>query len=177
MKKKLVLITERWHPSWGGAEKNLAQMGERFIQKGIEVWILSQNFEKGHNSFQYIPLSIPKKPRSLHALLFAHQAMKKMKELHDAVTMAIARVPHAHIYQPHGGVLQNNLHQAYQLGNPWLRELGKLLSPKIWAFLELERQIYHSPKTQAFVALSQKVKKNMIRYYRLPQTKCPLVYN
>jgi len=104
-----------------------------------------------------------------------------MEEGNYDVTFGVGNTLKADVLQPHGGV-----HWAWfwrSLGaydNPilWMiKFLGRVLSPKQWVSGWIEDASYRKGSFPKVVAISEMVKQDMMKWYRIPEERIAVVYN
>jgi len=83
--------------------------------------------------------------------------------------------------QPHGGVhwawFWRSL-RAYENPILWMiKFLGRIFSPKQWVSGWVEDAPYHAKRLRTVIAISDMVKQDMMRWYRIPEERIQVVYN
>jgi len=165
----------------GGAERYLIDLCFRMAGEGHEVHVYAEQWQDEDSRIHFhrvktIPLS-----RSLRLLSFAIGATKAIRGGGYDITFGIGNTLEADVLQPHGGVhwawFWRSL-RAYDHPFIWLvKFLGRILSPKQWVSGWIENSPYRQGKLPVIVAISDMVKKDMIRWYRIPEGRVQVVYN
>ena len=165
----------------GGAERYLVDLCTRMVAEGYEVHVYAEQQDEEipgiHlHSVKTIPFS-----KSLRLLSFAIRATKGMENENYDLTFGVGNTLKAGILQPHGGVhwawFWRSL-RAYENPIPWLiKFLGRIFSPKLWVSGWVEDAPYRAKRLRAIIAISDMVKQDMMRWYRVPEERITVVYN
>lgn len=165
----------------GGAERYLVNLAKDLIDEGHEVHIYAERWEDMIEGVCYHRVRTIPWPKSLRLLSFAYEATRGMKRESYDITLGVGNTLEAHVVQPHGGVhwawFWRSL-RAYE--GPMERFLklgGRLLSPKQWASGWIEGAAYRRNPLTKVVAISEMVKKDMVRWYGLREESISVVYN
>jgi UDP-glucose:(heptosyl)LPS alpha-1,3-glucosyltransferase len=165
----------------GGAERYLVDLCHRMAEEGHEVHVYAENWDRESSRLYCHRVKTIPFPKSLRLLSFAIKASKAMERGGYDVTLGVGTTLKAGVIQPHGGVhwawFWRSL-KAYD--NPVLRMiklLGRVLSPKQWAAGWIESRPYKRGNYSRIVAISDMVKKDMIRWYGITEDKITVVYN
>jgi UDP-glucose:(heptosyl)LPS alpha-1,3-glucosyltransferase len=120
-------------------------------------------------------------PRSLRLFSFAIKATREMKSGNYDVTLGVGNTLEADVLQPHGGVhwawFWRSL-RAYD--NPFLwaiKVLGRAFSLKQWVSGWIEDRPYKRGNYSRIVAISDMVKEDIIKRYKVPEDRITVVYN
>ena len=97
------------------------------------------------------------------------------------ITFGVGNTLKADILQPHGGVhwawFWRSL-RAYENPILWMiKFLGRIFSPKQWVSGWVEDAPYHAKRLRTVIAISDMVKQDMMRWYRIPEERIQVVYN
>lgn len=182
MTLNLALVLEKYRSGVGGAENYAHWLVQQLTSQGYRVHIVAEEGGGPLPDGAHLHLlSLPHKPRTLHIIRYATETRRFLAGLKPDVSLGIGRALGVDIYQPHGGVHHANLLRAlHTYPSRCQRDIqytSKLFSPKQWAFLALERLQYRRAGIRRFIALSQRVKGDMIRHYRVLPRQISLVYN
>jgi UDP-glucose:(heptosyl)LPS alpha-1,3-glucosyltransferase len=165
----------------GGAERYLVDLCARMASEGHEVHVYAERQdEEDPRIFFHSVKTIPF-PRSLRLLSFAIRATKEMENGNYDITFGVGNTLKADILQPHGGVhwawFWRSL-RAYNHPILWtIKLLGRIFSPKQWVSGWVEDAPYHGKHFRAIIAISDMVKQDMMRWYRIPDQKITVLYN
>jgi UDP-glucose:(heptosyl)LPS alpha-1,3-glucosyltransferase len=165
----------------GGAERYLVDLCKRMATEGHEVHVYAEHHDEENSEIHFHPIKTISFPKSLQLLSFAMRATKEMENGKYDITFGVGNTLRADVLQPHGGI-----HWAWfwrSLGaydNPilWMMKfLGRVLSPKQWINGWIEDAPYKSGSLRKIVAISDMVKQDMIKWYRVPAERIAVVYN
>ncbi|MBM4349503.1 MAG: glycosyltransferase family 4 protein [Deltaproteobacteria bacterium] len=167
--------------SKGGAERYLVDLCARMAEEGHEVHVYAERWEEEIPGISLHRVKTIPFPKSLRLLSFAIKATREIKKGNYDVTLGVGNTLEADVIQPHGGVhwawFWRSL-QAY--GNPlvWLiKFFGRVLSPKQWAQGYIESIPYKKKSFKKIIAISDMVKRDMIRWYKVPEDRIVVIYN
>lgn len=177
---KIALGIRDFSPHMGGAERYLSDLMKFLAQEGHEIHIFACRFSEDIKGLHLHKVTLFPFPKCLRILCFALKCHRQMKKDNFDVIMGVGNTWHVDLLQPHGGVhwkwFWSSL-GAYQ--NPWLRGakfLGKIFSPKQWAEGIVENASYRMG-VKRIVAISEMVKRDIIKYYNIPERQITVVHN
>ncbi len=183
MEKKIKFATAipNFSKRKGGAERYIVDLCTRMAQEGHEVHVYAEHWEEDVQGIHLHRVKTIPFPKSLRLLSFAINATRGMKRgLYD-VTLGVGNTLEADVLQPHGGVhwawFWRSL-QAYE--NPFhrlIKFLGRVLSPKQWVQGYIENAPYKRGVFKKIVAISDMVKDDLIRWYKIPEDRIVVIYN
>ncbi len=150
-------------------------------EEGYEVHVYTEHpDEEDPRMFFHSVKTIPF-PKSLRLLSFAIRATKEIENGNYDITFGVGNTLKADILQPHGGVhwawFWRSL-GAYDHPIVWtIKLLGRILSPKQWVSGWIEDTPYKGEKVFKIVAISDMVKRDLMRWYRIPGERITVIYN
>lgn len=182
MKKIRVAIGIRdFSKKRGGAEGYLVGLCTRMATEGHEIHIYAEHYDEEDPRFHFHPVKTIRFPKSLRLLSFAIRATREMEHENYDITFGVGNTLRADILQPHGGVHWAWFWQslrAYDHPILWtIKFLGRVLSPKQWISGWIEDATYRGKNVPRIIAISDMVKQDMMRWYRIPDGKITVVYN
>ncbi len=165
----------------GGAERYLVDLCRRVAAEGHEVHVYAEHQDAEDSEIHVHLIKTIRFPKSLRLLSFAQRATKEMIEGNYDLTFGVGNTLRADVLQPHGGVhwawFWRSL-RAYDRPILWtIKLLGRALSPKQWASGWIEDAPYRSGRFPKVVAISDMVKQDMMKWYRIPEERIAVVYN
>ena len=165
----------------GGAERYLVDLCTRMASEDFEVHVYAEHWDEGIQGVHLHQVKTIPFPKSLRLLSFAVRATKEMGKENYDVTLGVGNTLRADVLQPHGGVhwawFWRSL-RAYDHPISWMiKSLGRVLSPKQWVSGWIENAPYKRKTFHKIVAISDMVKRDIIRWYRIPEDKIDVVYN
>ncbi|HEX7901085.1 MAG TPA: glycosyltransferase family 4 protein [Planctomycetota bacterium] len=168
---KIALVIQKFSPA-GGAERACANLARGLIERGHEVHVFA-------TSIQPLPGVVP------HVVqpdgIFAHQAFaansRRMLEAERFdLIQSFTRTSYQDVLRLGGGTHKEYLIQtdrAYSaLGRFWRR-----IRPKERYELTLEYESFAPTASKAIIAVSRRVKDEVIRHYKVPAEKIDVVHN
>jgi UDP-glucose:(heptosyl)LPS alpha-1,3-glucosyltransferase len=165
----------------GGAERYLVDLCVRLAGEGYEVHVFAEKFGEEDPRFHYHAIRTIPFPKSLRLLSFAIRATKEIEHGKYDITFGVGNTLKADVLQPHGGVhwawFWRSL-RAYKNPIVWMiKFLGRIFSLKQWVSGWVEDAPYHAKSLRAVIAISDMVKRDMMRWYRIPEERIQVVYN
>jgi len=165
----------------GGAERYVVDLCTRMAKEGHEVHVYAEHWEKEAQGIHLHRVKTLPFPKSLRLLSFAIKATREIKSANYDVTLGVGNTMEADVLQPHGGVhwawFWRSL-KAYENPILWaVKFLGRILSPKQWVSGWIENAPYRGITLPRIIAISDMVKRDMIRWYKIPEEKITIVYN
>ncbi len=167
--------------SKGGAERYVVDLCVQMAQEGHEVHVYAEHWEEEVQGVHLHHVKTIRFPKSLRLLSFAIKATREMKKGNYDVTLGVGNTLEADVLQPHGGVhwawFWRSL-QAYDNPLIWLiKFLGRLLSPKQWVQGYIESAPYRRRTFKKIIAISDMVKEDLKKWYKVPEDRIVVVYN
>jgi UDP-glucose:(heptosyl)LPS alpha-1,3-glucosyltransferase len=149
--------------------------------EGYEVHVYTEKWDEENPRIHFHPIKTIPFPKSLRLLSFAMRASKNMENDHHDITLGVGNTLRADVLQPHGGVhwawFWRSL-RAYDHSFLWvIKFLGRVLSPKQWIQGYIEDTPYKKDHFSRIIAISDMVKKDIMRWYGIPEDKITVVYN
>jgi UDP-glucose:(heptosyl)LPS alpha-1,3-glucosyltransferase len=149
--------------------------------EGHEVHVYAEHQDEENPGIYFHSVKTIPFPKSLRLLSFAIKATKEMEKGDYDILFGVGNTLRADILQPHGGVhwawFWRSL-KAYENPILWMiKFLGRILSPKQWVSGWVEDAPYQMEGLRAIIAISDMVKRDMMRWYRIPEERIHVVYN
>ncbi len=165
----------------GGAERYLVDLCGRMAAEGYEVHVYAEHRDEEDPRMFFHSVKTISFPRSLRLLSFAIRATKAIENGNYDITFGVGNTLKADVLQPHGGVhwawFWRSL-GAYDHPILWTTKvLGRIFSPKQWVSGWVEDAPYQGNRFRAIIAISDLVKQDMMRWYRIPEERIAVVYN
>ncbi len=165
----------------GGAERYLVDLCGRMATEGYEVHVYAEHRDEEDPRMFFHSVKTISFPRSLRLLSFAIRATKAIENGNYDITFGVGNTLKADVLQPHGGVhwawFWRSL-GAYDHPILWMTKvLGRIFSPKQWVSGWVEDAPYQGNRFRAIIAISDLVKQDMMRWYRIPEERIAVVYN
>jgi UDP-glucose:(heptosyl)LPS alpha-1,3-glucosyltransferase len=165
----------------GGAERYLVDLCTRMAEEGYEVHVYTEHQNEANPRIYFHSVKTIPFPKSLQLLSFAIRATREMENGNYDITFGVGNTLKADILQPHGGVhwawFWRSL-RAYDHPILWaVKFLGRVFSPKQWVSGWIEDAPYRNKSLTKIIAISDMVKQDMMRWYRIPEERIKVVYN
>ena len=178
---KIGIVIEHFNPRRGGAETYTAGLVESLAASGHEVSVITEDWSAVPAGVKMVPV----RPRGVTAagrcLSFATEASEAALSGGFDVVHSMARIMALSVFQPHGGVTKaavaRSLASSESQWERGLRKAARWLNTKSDMLLEIEEIIYSETPLPRFVAVSNIVASDMMRYYGVPASKIDVVYN
>ena len=178
---KIALSIDTFSRTKGGAERYLVDLARSLSHHGYEVHIFTSRWDEIGDGLCFHKVPIIPFPKGLRLASFAINDARSIKKGHFDIVLGLGNTLVANVLQPHGGVhwiwFRRSL-WAYE--NPVLRGIklmGRLLSAKQWVSGLIEEVPYRRHCCPRIIAISQMVKDDIIKHYRVPSEKVTLIYN
>jgi UDP-glucose:(heptosyl)LPS alpha-1,3-glucosyltransferase len=165
----------------GGAERYLVDLCTRMCTEGHEVHVFAEKFGEEDSRLHRHVIKTIRFPKSLGLFCFAVRATREIENGKYDITFGVGNTLKADILQPHGGVhwawFWRSL-RAYENPILWMtRFFGRIFSPKQWVSGWVENAPYHAKRLRTVIAISDMVKQDVMRWYRIPEERIQVVYN
>ena len=149
--------------------------------EGHEVHVYTESWDEVNAGISFHPVRAIPFPRSLRLLSFATRATRAMEHGNYDITFGVGNTLKADILQPHGGVhwawFWRSLN-AYENPVLWVMKfLGRVFSLKQWVSGWIEDAPYRRGNFREIVAISDMVKRDMVRWYEIPEEQIHVIYN
>jgi len=177
---KLALIRQRYNP-YGGAERFVERALAALVAEGVEVDLITRNWEGAPAAgFRQITCDPPYSRllggRAARDRSFAEAAQALMAQGGYQITQSHERIPGCMIFRAGDGVHAAWLeHRARQLTAP--ARLAQRLSPYHRYVLGAERAMLEHPALAQVICNSRLVAQELQDYYGLPAARIALIYN
>jgi UDP-glucose:(heptosyl)LPS alpha-1,3-glucosyltransferase len=165
----------------GGAERYLVDLCARMAEEGYEVHVYAEQWDVEDSKIVFHSVRTIPFPKSLRLLSFAVRATREIENGKYDITFGVGNTLKADILQPHGGVhwawFWRSL-QVYDHPILWtIKFLGRVFSLKQWASGWIQDAPYKRENFSKIVAISDMVKQDIMRWYRVPEERIAVVYN
>jgi len=180
-KLKIAIILDRFLPARGG-ENYFSWLAKELSRGGHEVHVFAMKVEKTEEK-EYQVHSIPvwRFPQSLRLLSFLFASDRAVRAYDFDIVHGVGWTLAMNVFNPHGGVEQAYLRQEFlsimdrfYYGYKFLK---RYLSPQHYLKIWIQKKQYTSRRVKKIIAISQMVKKDIIRYHGIPEEKIPVVFN
>ena len=170
---KIGLVCMNYLAARGGLEKYTVALSDALVRRGHDVHVFAHRGEPGpgirYHRVPMFPVSSPGKNFS-----FAVMAAKHAAAQHLDVVQSMERIWNQDIYRASDGI--NPIQMQEQYPNPVIRRI-KAAGPRRQVLSLLERRIYQDGGARFVMTNSKLVKKQILEYYRMPESRIAVIYN
>ena len=182
---KIALVIGRFLPEKGGTERYVQILAEGLVRRGHSVSILAGKFPKGTaapKGIAFQPVRVPPGPVFLRRAFFPHACRRTVKKGGFDIVHDVGRCVGADVFNPHGGVEQAWLKRYFaSYRRPlyrFFKRTQRLLSPREWAMIFLQKRQFLSETTHRIIAISPMIKDHILAWYpELDSRKISVVLN
>jgi len=177
---KIALLIERLDPARGGAETWVDGFSTTLVAEGHDVHVFSREGGITPAGVTLHAVAVSGVGRGMRTASFARNVEAMLAKESFDVVHGVGRTLGQDVYGPHGGVHAATLEANRRLCGPLeaaFKRLSCRLSLKQHVFRRIEHAQYVNRAAHVFVALSQRVKRDMQRFYNVPDEKIAVVYN
>ena len=165
----------------GGAEGYLIGLCKRLVNEGDEAHVYAEGWDGEDRRIHFHRIKTLPFPKSLRLFSFATKATKEIRAGNYDISFGVGNILSAHVLQPHGGVhwawFWRSL-RAYDHPILWaIKFLGRVLSPKQWVSGWIEDTPYKGKSPPLIIAISDMVKRDILKWYKIPEERIKVVYN
>ena len=165
----------------GGAESYLADLCLRMAGEGYEVHVYAENWDEQVPEIHLHRIRTLPFPKSLRLLSFVIRSTREIEKGKYDVSLGVGHTLRADVLQPHGGVhwawFWRSL-RAYDSPLLWVvKFLGRILNAKQWVNGWIEDAPYKRTPPPRIIAISEMVKRDIVRWYGVPPDRVEVIYN
>lgn len=180
---KIALALENFSRNAGGAESYAVDLGRTLVSQGWEVHFYGHSWDGDppaavFHEIPRLPRWVPPSVRILHFAL-RHRALIR-GETFDII-LGFGNTITMNVYQSHGGVhALSTMRKIDAVHNPvfrLLKSMALVFSPKYHARAWIESAAFRSRKRPVIIAISDLVRDDMARYFKVNRDEINLVYN
>lgn len=174
---KIALIRQSYH-KYGGAERYVSYLAEGLLKRGHEVHVFARKWDP-HAPEGIIFHRVPtlKGPSFLKALSFAYNVKKLLGGERFDIINSFDRTLYQDIYRAGDGVHREWRKRLLEIAPNSIARLSILLNPLHLSLLFLEKKIFKENNYKKIIAISQKGKEEIIRYYGVRPEDIAVIYN
>jgi UDP-glucose:(heptosyl)LPS alpha-1,3-glucosyltransferase len=175
---RIALVVGKYHAAGGGAERWTDRHARYLLSQGFDVDLIARSFHGPPEQARCH--EVVTRAGWGRRLQWASAVERKLQQEKFDVVHDMGDTWSGDLFMPHHGSRQAGLDQNLQLIPPALRPLQAIFHqtlPRYREFAELERRQYSAPRSTRFVAISQKVARDMQDRHGVPAERIDLVYN
>ena len=172
---KLALIRAKYDP-FGGAERFLNSAAEALVAQGASPTIITRAWPQSASAAIAHKIVNPRYYTSAgRDRGFARAACELLQTEKFDLVQSYERINCCDVFHAVDGVHAEWLTQRRRVQSP-LKQFGVRINPHHRYVLEVERQMYHSPRLKAVICISQMVKQDVLRHYDIAPEKLHVIY-
>jgi UDP-glucose:(heptosyl)LPS alpha-1,3-glucosyltransferase len=180
-KLKIAIVMDRFVPSRGG-ESYFSWLAQELSDRGHEVHVFAWSAKEVDSAGVQIHLvPVWGHPRSLRLLSFLINSGRFVKRYDFDIIHGVGWSLAMNVFNPHGGVEQALLKRDFlSMTNRFYyvhKFLKRYLFPQHYLKVWIQKRQYLSGRVKKIIAISQMVKRDIIRYHGLPEEKIAIVFN
>jgi UDP-glucose:(heptosyl)LPS alpha-1,3-glucosyltransferase len=173
---KVALVIHHYGPRSGGAESWTDRHARMLLADGHEVHLVAATINGAPRGALRHVLD----GRGVDQRTFADNAAQLLDTLDVDVVHDMGHGWRADVFMPHHGTQRAVYEQKSKLLVPperWLRPMAYHCLPRYVRFKRRERRQYQIADNKHFIAVSDMVRRQMIKYHRVPDERIRVVYN
>ncbi len=173
---RIALVNRRFDATGGGTERDLLVTAQLLTAAGHQVTIYAAEVRRQNPGVDVRSLMSLPFGRALRLLVFGLRAAAVARRDGADLVVSFARAINADIMRSGGGAHKSYIAAARQ----WQGTTGQALmrlSPYHRVQLALERAAFRSRQTRRVIAVSELVRRDLVRSFGLPDPRVKLLYN
>jgi UDP-glucose:(heptosyl)LPS alpha-1,3-glucosyltransferase len=171
---RVAIIRQKYNPS-GGAERFVSRAIDALRVNGqVDLWLLARDW-LDIPGIQLVRLAPFYVGRTLRDWTFCRAVCRYLASQRFDLVQSHERIPCCDIYRAGDGVHREWLLQCSRRFG-WLRRLGQILSPYHRYILRAEERTFGNPELECVICISEMVKEEVQRHYRVPDEKIEVIY-
>ena len=163
---KIALVILHADPARGGAERYTVDLAEALARRGHEVSLLASSFSRSVAESLRQPIDAKGFTRTGRYRSFLDHLDRHLAQTHYDVVHAMLPMPRCDIYHPHAGMAVEQMEKGNRLVNPRRRLMA-----------DVERELLAGDHPPIVIALSDYVKRSILKSYPLPDDRLATVFN
>jgi len=176
---KIALIHKNFS-HYGGTERYITNLSKALLNAGHEVHVFANKWEEADGvNFHKVPML--KLGKTAKMLSFAWFTRNVVQDKRFDIVQGFGKTVRQDIFRTGGGA-----HRAWMkeslvaIRSPFLRKLkylSRMLSPAQWLTLFIEGQTFKEGNYRRIIAVSERVKRQIMEYYHVPERAIAVIHN
>jgi UDP-glucose:(heptosyl)LPS alpha-1,3-glucosyltransferase len=173
---RIALVSRRFDATGGGTERDLVFTAQILAAAGHQVTIYADEIRGRHD--ELVVRHVPSLPlgRALRLLSFAFRVAQVARREGAELVLSFARVVNADIVRAGGSAHSSYLHAARRWQSA-TASAAMELNPYHRAQIAVERASFHSRHFRRAIAVSELVRRDLLKTFALPPAKVFTLYN
>lgn len=176
---KIALIHKTFS-SYGGTERYITNLSKALINVGHEVHVFANRW-KPSDGIHFHKVPMLKLGKTAKMLSFAWFTRGIAANMYFDIVQGFGKTVRQDIFRTGGGA-----HRAWMkeslvaIRSPFLRKLkylSRILSPAQWLTLFIEGQTFKEGNYRRIIAVSERVKRQIMEYYNVPERAITVIHN
>lgn len=165
---------------YGGTERYITNLSKALLNAGHEVHVFANKWEEADGvNFHKVPMF--KLGKTAKMLSFAWFTRNVVQDKRFDIVQGFGKTVRQDIFRTGGGV-----HRAWMkeslvaIRSPFVRKikyLSRMLSPAQWLTLFIEGQTFKKGNYRRIIAVSERVKRQIMEYYHVPSEAIAVIHN
>ncbi len=179
---KIAFVKQKYS-DFGGAERYLAALIEHFAKSEHEIHLFAGEWNVRKKETDVAPprITFHKVPiirglSFLEVLSFALNARRILKREQFDIIHSFERTLYQDVYRASDGCHREWLIQRQKI-DPWYKFFLHKINPLHLSILWMERRIFREGNCRTIIAISKRVKEEIVKHYGVPPEKIKVVYN
>jgi UDP-glucose:(heptosyl)LPS alpha-1,3-glucosyltransferase len=173
---RIALVTRRFDPAGGGTERDLMVTAQCLRDAGHAITIYADEMRGEAGEWLGRVLTVMPSSRALGLMRFGLTAARRARDDGADLVLSFARIADADVLRSGGSAHSSYVHAARQ----WRSAMGGIamrLSPYHRAQMALERRGYTSLRLKKAIAVSELVRRDLIKEFAIDSAKVVTLYN
>ncbi len=180
-KLRIAFVFDRYHPD-GRGEGYFSWLIGALSKRGHDVHVFAAVADTGPvTGYQLHRIRTLRHPQSLMLISFLINSARVLRQGKFEIIHGVGRCVSINVFNPHGGVEKAYLRQEFSSMENRLYFLFKFLlrylSPQHYLKLWIQNRQYANGHVGKFIAISEMVKRDMIRYYGISEGRVSVIPN
>lgn len=175
-----IALIHKTFSSYGGTERYITNLSKALLTAGHEVHVFANKWEEAPGiHFHRIPML--KLGKTAKMLSFAWFTRDIVANTEFDIVQGFGKTVMQDIFRTGGGVHRAWMRESLiAIRSPFLRNLkyiSRVLSPAQWLTLFIERQTFREGNYRRIIAVSERVKRQIMDYYHVPSDAITVIHN
>ena len=173
---KIAVIRQKF-VNYGGAEQFVAEYTTHLANMGHEIHIFANQWmPSNHPNIRVNPVRAIKRNSFLRTLSFAWFALQAVRSESFDIVQSHERIWRQDLYRAGDGCHREWLERRARY-LPFVKRLSFRFNLFHQLILKLEKIIFESGQCKKIIAISEMVKRDILKHYQLPEDRIEVVYN
>ena len=175
-----VALIHKTFSSYGGTERYITNLSKALLKAGHEVHVFANRWANA-DGIQFHKVPILKIGKSARIFSFAWFTRDIAENAGFDIVQGFGKTVRQDIFRAGGGTHRAWMKESLLAGrSSFLRNLkyvGRVLSPAQWLTIFIEAQTFRKGNYKKVIAVSERVKKQIMDYYHVPPEDIAVIHN